>query len=112
MTDPTYASLSEHAVALQRGTISSRELTELYLGRIRRLNPHLHAFIDVYDEAALRLADAADQRRAAGLPVHALNGVPIALKDLCEVEGRVTTAGSAAWKTRRSTATASIVERL
>jgi aspartyl-tRNA(Asn)/glutamyl-tRNA(Gln) amidotransferase subunit A len=38
--------------------------------------------------------------------------VPIALKDLCEVEGRVTTAGSAAWKTRKSGFTATIVERL
>ncbi|HEX2114229.1 MAG TPA: amidase, partial [Alphaproteobacteria bacterium] len=112
MTNLTFASLSEQAAALQRGTVSSQELTRHYLDRIRRLNPRLHAFIDVTEEAALRLADAADQRRAAGLPLHPLNGLPIALKDLCDIEGRVTTGGSAAWKTRKSTCTATIVQRL
>jgi aspartyl-tRNA(Asn)/glutamyl-tRNA(Gln) amidotransferase subunit A len=112
MSDLTFASLAEQAVALQRGTMSSRELTEHYLGRIKRLNPRLHAYIDVYGDEALRVADAADRRRASRLPVHPLNGLPIALKDLCEIEGRVTTAGSAAWKARTSSFTATIVERL
>lgn len=112
MSDPTFASMTEQASMLQRGMVSSRELTGLYLERIQKLNTRLHAYIDVYREEALQLADSADRRRAAGLPVHPLNGVPIALKDLCEVEGRVTTAGSAAWKTRKSGFTATIVERL
>jgi aspartyl-tRNA(Asn)/glutamyl-tRNA(Gln) amidotransferase subunit A len=112
MSDLTFASLAELAVALQRGTVSSRELTGHYLGRIERLNPRLHAYIEVYGHEAIQLAEAADRRRAARLPVHPLNGLPIALKDLCEVEGRVTTAGSAAWKARTSSFTATIVERL
>lgn len=112
MGDLTFATLAEQAAALQRGKISSRELTRHFLDRIRRLDPRLHAYTEVYEEPALHLAEAADARRAAGLPVHPLNGVPIALKDLCEIEGRVTTVGSAAWKTRKSTRTGTIVERL
>jgi aspartyl-tRNA(Asn)/glutamyl-tRNA(Gln) amidotransferase subunit A len=112
MSDLTFANLTEQGAALQRGTVSSRELAEHYLGRIRKLNPRLHAFIDVYAEPALALAEAADRRRAAGMRIGPLDGLPIAVKDLCEMEGRVTTGGSAAWKTRKSTYTAAIVERL
>lgn len=112
MNDPAFSSLTELSARLRRGDVTSRELTQSYLDRIRRLDPALHAYAEVYAEDALKLADAADRRRQSGWPVSPLNGVPIAIKDLCEVEGRVTTAGSAAWKTRTSTSTATIVDRL
>jgi aspartyl-tRNA(Asn)/glutamyl-tRNA(Gln) amidotransferase subunit A len=112
MTDPAFSSLTDLSGALRRGETTSVALTQLYLGRIGRFNKGLHAYIAVYAEPALRLAEAADRRRASGLPVHPLNGVPIALKDLCEIEGHVTTAGSAAWQTRTSTFTGAVAERL
>jgi aspartyl-tRNA(Asn)/glutamyl-tRNA(Gln) amidotransferase subunit A len=112
MDDLAFSSLTELSAGLRRGDYTSRELTQACLGRIRRLNPRLHAYIDVTEDVALKLADAADLRRGTGLKLHPLNGLPIALKDLCDIEGRVTTGGSAAWKTRRSTATATVVEKL
>ena len=112
MNDPAFSSLTDLSGALRRGDTTSVALTQLYLDRIARFDKGLHAYIAVYAEPALRLAEAADCRRASGLPVHPLNGLPIALKDLCEVEGHVTTAGSAAWKTRKSPFTGAVAERL
>jgi aspartyl-tRNA(Asn)/glutamyl-tRNA(Gln) amidotransferase subunit A len=112
MNDLAFSPLTELAGSLRRGEVTSVALTQLYLDRIARLDRALLAFIAVYTEPALRLAEAADRRRASGLPVPPLNGLPIALKDLCEIEGQVTTAGSAAWNTRRSTFTGTVAERL
>jgi aspartyl-tRNA(Asn)/glutamyl-tRNA(Gln) amidotransferase subunit A len=112
MNDLAFSSLTDLANRLRRGEFTSVELTRLYLDRIGRLDKALHAYIDVYAEPALKLAEAADRRRESGLPVHPLNGLPIALKDLCEIEGRIATAGSAAWKTRRSAFTGAVAERL
>jgi aspartyl-tRNA(Asn)/glutamyl-tRNA(Gln) amidotransferase subunit A len=112
MDDIAFSSLTELAGGLRRGDFTSRELTRLYLDRIDRYDRTLHAYVDVYADEALKLAEAADRRRESGLPVSPLNGVPIALKDLCEIEGRITTGGSSCWKGRKSTVTATIVERL
>jgi len=54
----------------------------------------INAFISIDDERALARAAHIDQRLAAGEEVGPLAGVPIALKDLIDHEGRVTTAGS------------------
>jgi aspartyl-tRNA(Asn)/glutamyl-tRNA(Gln) amidotransferase subunit A len=112
MNDLAFSSLTELVGSLRRGDVTSVALTELYLDRISRLDKALHAYAAVYAEPALQLAEAADRRRQSGLPVHPLNGLPIALKDLCEIEGQVTTAGSAAWKGRKSAFTGAVAERL
>lgn len=104
--------LTELGQGLAEKSLSSREIVESYLERIARGNDRLNAFVAVYAEEALKLASAADQARAAGLPQGPLAGLPIGLKDLIEIEGRITTAGSKAWKDRRSRTTATVVERL
>ena len=57
-------------------------------------------------------AEAADKAIRAGHRVGPLHGVPIALKDLVDLEGRVTTGGSKVWEKRVSTVTATLAERL
>ena len=109
--DP-YASLTELSAALACGTTNSQALTELYLDRIARANPKLNAFVAIDEDVARRHARAADERRASGLRLGPLDGVPIALKDLLEVEGFRTGVGSAPWKERRSAATAAVVRHL
>lgn len=97
--------------------ISSREIrsealiTEL-LERIERLDPKLHAFIDVYADDARCAAGAADRAIDAGHAVGPLHGVPVALKDLVDIEGRITTGGSKHWETRVSPVTATLARRL
>jgi amidase len=81
---------------LRSREVSSRELTELYLERIERLDPELNSYRVVLAEKALAQADAADERIGSGEEA-ALLGVPLAIKDVTDLEGEVTTFGSAAF---------------
>jgi amidase len=108
--DLAFSGIARQAELIREGEVSSRELVELYLGRIEELNPRLNAFTVVLGERALAEADAADARRASGEGAPLL-GVPIAIKDVCDVEGEVTGFGTGAFD-RPATADAEIVRRL
>ena len=75
--------------------VSSRELVEHALARIDALNPQVNAFVAVDADAARAEADAVDRRVAAGDDVGPLAGIPIAVKDLEDATGFVTSSGSA-----------------
>ncbi len=107
-----FRSLSELAHGLRAGEFSSLELTRCYLDRIDHADGKLRAYTEVYAEPALLAAEAADRLRRSGWPVGPLHGLPIAVKDLCDVEGKLCTVGSKAWSTRRGTTTATVIERL
>jgi aspartyl-tRNA(Asn)/glutamyl-tRNA(Gln) amidotransferase subunit A len=107
-----YSSLTELAQGLAAGRYTSVELTKHYLDRIAKANAKLHAYVSIDEPGALKLAAAADARRAAGYALGPVDGLPIAIKDLCEIEGQVTTAGSQAWADRRSTLTGTAVKRV
>lgn len=92
--DLAFAGLARQAELIRAGDVSSRELTELYLARIERLNPQLNAYRVVLAEAALAAAGEADRRRGPEAPP--LNGVPIAIKDDTDVAGQATAHGSLA----------------
>lgn len=94
-TDLAFAGAAAQARLIASGEVSSRELTELYLERIVRLQPLLNAWRVVDAADALAQADAADARRAAGT-AGPLNGVSVAIKDDTDVAGEVTARGSAA----------------
>lgn len=113
MSDIAFATLGELAQGLAEGRYSSVELARHYLDRIDRANPTLGAYVSVDREGALRLAEAADARRRAGYGLLGpLDGLPVAVKDLCDIQGQITTAGSQAWRERRSEVTATAVTRL
>jgi amidase len=92
-TELAFAGIARQAEVIANGEVSSRELVELYLDRIARLDPRLNAFRVVWGERALEDADEADRRRAAGQRAQLL-GVPIAVKDVSDVAGDVTTFGT------------------
>ncbi len=110
--DLTNLTLTEQAALLRSGQCSSREIVDAHLDRIARLDGKLHAYVEVYADAARQLADAADRARAAGLPLGPLHGLPICIKDLCDIEGRIGTIGSRMWAQRRADASSATVERL
>jgi amidase len=93
--DLAFAGVARQADLIRAGEVSSRELVELYLDRIERLNPELNAFRVVLAERALAEADQADARRGAG-DDRPLLGVPLAIKDNQDVAGEVTTHGTVA----------------
>ena len=85
---------------------------DAHLARIDKLDGRLHAFVEVYAAEARALADAADTARKARLPLGPLHGLPIALKDLCDIAGRIGTMGSKMWAARVAEATSATVQRL
>lgn len=109
LTDLT---LAEQAALLREARCTSRDIVDAHLARIDRLDARLHAFVEVYAGEARRLADAADHARRAGLPLGPLHGLPIGLKDLCDIAGRTGTIGSKMWSARRAEVTCATVERL
>ncbi len=79
---------------LRDGELSAREVTEAHLARIERVNPAVNAVVTLVAERALDQADAADRRRASGVALPALHGVPILNKDTHITAGIRTTMGS------------------
>lgn len=94
MPELTDLTLTEARGLLQKGEISSLELTRACLERIEKLEPHLHAFLHLASAAALDLAKQADQKRTAEDEDRPLLGLPIAVKDVLTVENMPCTCGS------------------
>ena len=104
--------LTDLARALAQRDTSSREIVAGYLERIAELDDRLHSFVEVYAGDAIAAAEAADRERAAGRAVGALYGLPIAIKDLVHLRGRMTTAGSKGRPHGIAQETATAAERL
>ncbi len=110
--DPVWATVAELSRAFGERTLSPVDAVEALLERIRKRDAALHAYIAVYEADARLAAEAADKAIRSGHRVGPLHGVPIALKDLVDMQGRVTTGGSKVWQGRVSTVTATLAERL
>lgn len=87
-------SAAEIAAAIRRGEISALAVTQAALQRIDRLNPQLSAFTQVTHTRALETAQTVDSKLTAGVDSGALAGVPFAVKNLFDVNGIATLAGS------------------
>jgi len=94
MSELGFAKAHEIAAAVSRGDLTARAVVEDALSAIRNRNQTLNAFTDVTAERALARADALDADRAAGRPAGPLTGVPFAVKNLFDVKGLPTRAGS------------------
>ncbi|MCK6550329.1 Asp-tRNA(Asn)/Glu-tRNA(Gln) amidotransferase subunit GatA [Myxococcota bacterium] len=93
MTELFDLDLDGASTALARGDVSARALLDACLARIEQTRD-LGTFLAIDEKGARAAADASDARRAHGEPLSALDGVPVALKDLIVTEGLATTAGS------------------
>lgn len=82
------------AAAVRRGEISALAVIESRLERIRRLDPLLNCFTELFEERAIAMARDVDALVAAGRDPGPLAGVPFGVKDNYDVAGRVTLAGS------------------
>ncbi len=94
--DLAFAGAAKQAEMVRAGEVSPRELVQLCLDRIARLDPQLNSFRKVFAEKALLEAEQAEARLKAG-DERPLLGVPIAIKDEVDVAGEVNTHGTDAF---------------
>ncbi len=94
MSAETGAPAHEIAASVRAGRVRAVEIAKAALSRIEAHNPRLGAFTDVTHERALREAAAVDAKVAAGDDPGPLAGVPFAVKNLFDIEGLSTRAGS------------------
>jgi aspartyl-tRNA(Asn)/glutamyl-tRNA(Gln) amidotransferase subunit A len=92
--DYAYLSATAAHAALLGGAFSAVDYVSALLERAKQADEHLHAFLSLSPERALRSARRADRRRASGLRLPALHGIPFAVKDLIDVRGARTSAHS------------------
>ncbi|HEY4170141.1 MAG TPA: amidase [Reyranella sp.] len=94
---PANPGILQLAADLAAGRTSSRRLTDEALARIEDPKGEgKRAFIKVYKQQAIAAADASDAQRKAGLVPGPLAGIPVSIKNLCDVAGETTLAGSRA----------------
>lgn len=106
--------ITAHAarVLMDRGELSSTDLTKHCLSRISALEDRLHSFLTVLESSALQDAAASDARRRSGTALGPLDGIPIAIKDNISTAGVRTTAGSKILDSYVPPFDAHVVERL
>jgi hypothetical protein len=107
-----YLSLQDLSAQLRTGKVSSVEVTRCILDRIQRMNRRLHAYLTVLEESALYRAAQVDEEIRAGHWRRRLHGVPIAIKNLCQTKGVLTTCASRILRDWRPDSSATVVERL
>lgn len=104
--------LHEVAALMASRAVSASELTDLSLRAIEQTNPTSNAFRLVLAERARESARRADEQVARGEYLGPLHGVPIAVKDLMDIAGHTTPAGSRVLAERVATQDSDTVRRL
>ncbi len=107
-----FASIAHQASLLATKQLSSRELTELYLARLKRYDPVLKCVVTLLEEHALELAKASDERRSQGQSLGVLDGIPWVAKDLIALPPWKTTWGAEPFKDQIRPNMATVATRL
>jgi aspartyl-tRNA(Asn)/glutamyl-tRNA(Gln) amidotransferase subunit A len=94
MDELAFLSVAEASTGVRDGSLSPVRLVECLLERIERLDPLLHSYLFVDAESSLQAAKTAEREIAAGGWRGPLHGVPIAVKDIIDLEGQPTTCHS------------------
>jgi aspartyl-tRNA(Asn)/glutamyl-tRNA(Gln) amidotransferase subunit A len=91
---PSRLTIHEAAALLRARALSSEELTRSVFERIHATDAHVHSYLTLNEEDALRQAREADRCLAAHAAESPLCGIPLAVKDVLLTQGLRTTAGS------------------
>ena len=107
-----FATIPELADLVRRKKVSSLDLTQMYIGRLRKYDPVLHFAITITEDRALAQAREADSEIAAGKYRGPLHGLPWGAKDLLAVKGYPTTWGAGGFEKQTIDTDATVVQRL
>ena len=104
--------VTELSDLVRRKRVTSVQLTQMYIARIKRHDPVLQAVVTLLEDRAMAQARAADAEIARGRYRGPLHGIPWGAKDLLAVRGAPTTWGSAPFKDQQFDTDAEVVRRL
>jgi aspartyl-tRNA(Asn)/glutamyl-tRNA(Gln) amidotransferase subunit A len=110
--DIAYSTITELQALLTAKTISSVELTQLYLDRLEKYGPVYNAVVSILHERGLREAKRSDRERARGTVRGPLHGIPYGVKDLLATPDAPTTWGAAPYRRQRFDYDATVVAKL
>ena len=103
---------AQAASEIARGAVSAEDYTRACLERIEAVEPEIRAFAHLDSHHAIAQAKALDERKARGMALGPLHGVPVAIKDIIETSDFPTECGSAVLSGRRPYHDAHVVKRL
>jgi Asp-tRNA(Asn)/Glu-tRNA(Gln) amidotransferase A subunit family amidase len=112
LTDLHLLSATEAARLIREGSISSQQLVEAFLTRIREVDAQVEAWAYLDPDHALAQARAADELRLSGQPIGPLHGVPVGIKDIFDTADMPTENGSVLHKGRTPSRDATAVSLL
>jgi Asp-tRNA(Asn)/Glu-tRNA(Gln) amidotransferase A subunit family amidase len=98
MNELAFYSIPQLASLIKHKKISSQQLTQFYLNRLKKYGPILHCVIELTEEIALKQSKKADEEIAQGIYKGPLHGIPYGIKDLFAVKGTHTTWGTPPYK--------------
>lgn len=110
--DLAFLPVTELAALIKSRSITSTELTQRYLDRLKKYDPALKCVVSLTEDLALKQADAADKEIAAGRYRGALHGIAWGAKDILSVPGYKTTWGASPYKDQTIDRKATVVQRL
>lgn len=101
MLEPRELSVTEAIVQMGKGRLKARDLVESCLERIHLRENSIHAWVDVFEEQVIKEADECDEVFVqTGKLKGPLHGIPVGIKDIIDVKGMLTRAGTAAYPQR------------
>src|SRR6266545_6220078 len=112
LTNLHLISASEAAHLIRDGIISSEQLVEACLARIRDVDPQVREWAFLDPDHALAQSRALDQLRLEGKPIGPLHGVPIGIKDIFDTADMPTEYGSPIHRGRTPSRDATVVSML
>jgi Asp-tRNA(Asn)/Glu-tRNA(Gln) amidotransferase A subunit family amidase len=112
LEDLAFYPVTALAALIRTRKVTSTELTQMYLGRLKKYGPGLECVITLTEELALAQAKRADEEIAAGRYRGPLHGIPWGAKDLLATKGIKTTWGAMPYKDQMIDTNATVVDRL
>ena len=97
---------------LEKGEVTSEEITRSYFDRIKEIDPKVKAYVSTLEDEAIEKAKKVDEDRKAGKPVSKFAGIPIGIKDNMCITGTKTTCSSKMLENFVAPYDATVIEKL